>query len=327
MLAVADKKEFILQLQLWGAIPTEVACIKCSKPMTLKKTDRNSLMNFKWYCGKKDGTVGKRCYYSSSLSGGTFFSGGNKPMQTILEFINLWVDNISYKVIRKQIGGVGPSDKFFALWGQKCRTVIFNHMVTHGEPIGGLGVTVEIDESKFGKRKYNKGRAVEGQWVFGGVDRSTGEVFAVPVDKRDAATLIPIIQRWIKPGTTIISDCWRAYNSLTELGYIHLTVNHSENYVDPITGAHTNRIESTWRAIKSDYKSSGRRKKYFASYMAVYMFRKHCKLRNIDPFTEFLRICSIPANLLSTNAFDAEDYDSATNASSGEEDNASTSYD
>ena len=34
------------------------------------------------------------------------------------------------------------------------------------EPIGGLDKIVEIDESKFGKRKYNKGRKVDGVWVF-----------------------------------------------------------------------------------------------------------------------------------------------------------------
>ena len=43
--------------------------------------------------------------------------------------------------------------------------------------IGGPGEVVEIDESKFGKRKYNKGRRVEGVWVFGGIDRRTRECF------------------------------------------------------------------------------------------------------------------------------------------------------
>ena len=33
--------------------------------------------------------------------------------------------------------------------------------------IGGVNCTIEIDEAKFRKRKYNRGRMVEGQWVLG----------------------------------------------------------------------------------------------------------------------------------------------------------------
>ena len=51
--------------------------------------------------------------------------------------------------------------------------------------LGGEGVEVEIDESKFGKRKYNRGRIVEGPWVFGGVDKISGDFFMVTVPKRD----------------------------------------------------------------------------------------------------------------------------------------------
>ena len=54
--------------------------------------------------------------------------------------------------------------------------------------------------------------------------------------------LVSIIKENINPGTTIISDCWRAYNSLSEEGFKHLMVNHSVNFVDPESGAHTNII-------------------------------------------------------------------------------------
>jgi hypothetical protein len=36
--------------------------------------------------------------------------------------------------------------------------------------IGGPGIIIEVDESKFGRRKYNRGHRVEGVWVMGGVE-------------------------------------------------------------------------------------------------------------------------------------------------------------
>ena len=36
--------------------------------------------------------------------------------------------------------------------------------------IGGENVEVQIDESAFGRRKYNRGHHVETKWVFGGVE-------------------------------------------------------------------------------------------------------------------------------------------------------------
>ena len=67
-------------------------------------------------------------------------------------------------------------------------------------PIGGPGTTVEIDESKFGKMKYHRGRKIEGKWVFGGLCRETKACFLVVVECRDKETLFPIIRDQILPG-------------------------------------------------------------------------------------------------------------------------------
>ena len=47
-----------------------------------------------------------------------------------------------------------------------------------------------------------------------------------------------------------MSDMWKAYDCLKDEGYTHLTVNHSLNFVDLDTGAHTQRIENTWWGVK-----------------------------------------------------------------------------
>ena len=100
---------------------------------------------------------------------------------------------------------------------------------------------IQIDESKFGKRKNHRGHRVEGIWVFGMVeclvpinevdrfytytDHRTGEQelrpryeagrkFFCMVPNRTAATLLPIIYDNCQRGSTIRSDGWRAYSGL-----------------------------------------------------------------------------------------------------------------
>jgi hypothetical protein len=76
------------------------------------------------------------------------------------------------------------------------------------------------------------------------------------VDKRDADTLLPIIQRVVQPGTIIHSDQWRAYYRIQEKLHLeHATVNHSVNFVDPETGVHTQTIESCWAQTKLKFKT------------------------------------------------------------------------
>jgi hypothetical protein len=53
---------------------------------------------------------------------------------------------------------------------------------------------------------------------------------------------------FIKPGMTIISDCWGAYNGIGEdmgLQYVHHAVNHSKEFVDE-DGNHTNNMKASW---------------------------------------------------------------------------------
>ena len=116
--------------------------------------------------------------------------------------------------------------------------------------IGGVGCIVEIDESKFSKRKYNVGRLIRSVWVVGGVCRETKQSFFVEVTSRSAAVLTRVVIDNVVRGTIIYTDCWRGYNYISNHGYVHYTVNHSRNFVNPVNYVNTQMIESNWGALK-----------------------------------------------------------------------------
>ena len=94
----------------------------------------------------------------------------------------------------------------------------------------------------------------------------------VPVEKRDRETLIPVIQKYILPGTTIISDYWKPYDILTDLDFEHLKVNHLIEFKNE-NGDHTNKYEGHWRQVKNQLPKFGVRKQMFVSYLGEFMWR------------------------------------------------------
>ena len=110
----------------------------------------------------------------------------------------------------------------------------------------GNRIIVEVDESKFGKRKSHKGHHVEGVWVVGGVERTPErKIFITTVEDRKKDTLHLILSNYIKEGSEIRTDCWKGYNGLARIPckhYCHQTVNHAKEF-KTASGVHTNTIE------------------------------------------------------------------------------------
>nr|XP_012146050.1 PREDICTED: uncharacterized protein LOC105663194 [Megachile rotundata] len=181
-------------------------------------------------------------------------------------------------------------DRTVVDWTNFCRELLFDWLMNEQQQLGGPGIIVEVDEVKIGKRKFYKGRLVKGQWIFGGIERVTRKVFIVPVENRRSETLLTLITKYIAPRSIIYSDCWRGYTALeNDNNYVHKTVNHSENFVDPNTNVHTQNIERLWRELRSNIPRFGTREYHYNHYIAEFLFKRvYAFDKLIDAFFEIM---------------------------------------
>ena len=112
---------------------------------------------------------------------------------------------------------------------------------------------------------------------------------------RDRATLLPILQKCLRPGSEVYTDDWGAYRNLDQhlpnQVARHRVVVHADNFVHPVTGVHTQEAESVWANLKGPLK--GRRgisRDDLQAYLDARMWRQWRGLDNI--ITNFLPVLS-----------------------------------
>ena len=283
-------KDFtIAYLMELGVIKSERICPDCGDKMIMKQQDDVS-DGYKWRCQKR-GTPG----HSNNLSirHGSWFALAKLTLEELVEFSYHWVRGKSQLAIQFELGlSSNTSVDWSSFSREVCEETMFK--LSEGTKIGGKEKIVEIDESKFAKRKYHVGHEVKSGWVFGGVERDSEgrKCFLRVVPDRSATTLITIIEEQVAEGTTIYSDCWKAYSRLGEKGYNHMTVNHTYNFKDPETGVHTNTIEGLWQKVKHNpyMPQFGVREDHLKSYLGVFMWL--CRKKGMDYFREFMKDAS-----------------------------------
>ena len=242
--SITDKHEhardFLFQR---GILKSSMFCPGCSAPMTLVAcTASKSPDLLIWRCSP--------CRKFKNIRTDSVLAGQKLSLQTFLMLIFYLSIKSLTSIAVAQLTDL--SENTISEWKILLHVRVSNWLMANPSTLGGPGVIVELDEAKFGKRKYNKGSYREGQWVLGAVDRNTGQCFLLPCpnNKRDAPTLLPLISRWILPGSIVYTDEWAAYNGLTAAAYTHHSVNHSIQFVDPSTGVHINTQEGLWAHVK-----------------------------------------------------------------------------
>ena len=233
------------------------------------------------------------CGKTKSIFYNSVFTRSKIPANAALHILYCWAQECGRDYAAHECD-VSPKTitNFYQAFRQACQYHIDNLPQIQ---IGGAGYNVEIDETLISKRKNNAGRILKEIWVFGGICRETGERFAVQVPNRNAATLIPLIQKYIAPNTTIHSDCWKAYRGISALpeNYTHLTVNHSKNFVDPVTGSHTQNIERMWRELKRVRRRyEGINRRDIDEHIAEYLWRCENGVNHSNCFPQSILLVS-----------------------------------
>jgi len=245
-------------------------CPACGTSMTLKQHEAR-------FCCTKG-----NCRMTTSFRIGTFFHGSNLPCSKILFMAYLWLQGVSSNAMIQMTGHSAGTICNFKWHFQQLAS---SDLQDESMVIGGKDIVVELDESKIGKRKYNRGHRVDGIWVVGGIERiSERRVFVVPVENRNKVTLNAIIQAHVNMGSIVHTDLWKGYNGLSKLGYIHKTVKHSISFKDYETGTHINTIEGLWNGIKCKLPSSCRTKKNIDGKICEFIWRRQNKNRLWDSF-------------------------------------------
>lgn len=194
--------------------PENVQCTNCEAPAKL------SIRLSTWRCQRVRHVNGQRqrCNFTRSLKINTWMAGTHRTLEQLGKLITyyLLLPPPHQDFIMNELK---LTDKTVVRWSQIIREAELQWCVAHTpQTIGGPNTIVEIDEAAFGHRKYNRGREIATQWVFGGIQRGTRHMFFELVSDRTQETLMEIIHRRILPGTTVISDGWRAYSTISHEG-------------------------------------------------------------------------------------------------------------
>ena len=135
-----------------GVLNDRYVCPKCGNEiMKVNTSTKSNSDGFVWMCRKTVNGHRHQCH--RSIRKGSGISDCNSTLEEIIKSV--------YHCTRNMYQNQIMHESLFASHiavdlGRKCRLICENICITDFQPIGGENVVIEVDETKVGKRKYNK---------------------------------------------------------------------------------------------------------------------------------------------------------------------------
>lgn len=256
-------------------------CDICKNPASFTHY-ANGIDKFRWKC--------TGCSWTKTIRYNSFFAMSHVSLQKLIQLTYFWALDMPLHAIERELQLTRST---IINWCNFSRDLCCEWVNNNFQQIGGPDGAVEIDESNFFRRKTPE-HSGQQQWVFGGVERGTRKCFLVPVSDVSADTLEPIIQKYIAPGTTILTHDHAAYRNLTDLGggiYKHKVINSYDDGNNQ-TYQSFESIESLWELCKKKLRNqSGTNQESFPSYMKEIMWKENVpRSQNKDIFSCFCEL-------------------------------------
>lgn len=131
-----------------------------------------------------------------------------------------------------------------------------------------------------------------------GMIKRGGEVAISLLENVQKVTIKPIIEKLVKPGSTVYTDEYNIYDSLEDWGYKHKSVCHGKHEYardddgDGIYEVHVNTIEGFWSLLRSWLRPHrGLSQEKLPLYLGFFEFVHNVGLRGkglLEPLIELL---------------------------------------
>ncbi|XP_032592125.1 uncharacterized protein LOC6562580 isoform X3 [Drosophila grimshawi] len=241
-----------------GVICAEKFCEICSKPCRLVKLKDNLV-----YRCRRTRIIAKNkkrkkaaCDFMQSVRNNTYFSGSQLSIRDICLFMHYEMIEISpiTEFLKQEFN---CSTDTVINWRHYLREVFVEWAADlNCGKLGGPGRTVEIYELMVSKRKINRGKLKDGQWVLVAFERDAKKLYIKPIENKTKEDLLGILQDKIEDGTTVISS----YSCLEDEDFRLIEVNHSICFVK----GHTKQVDNISKYARKDL-----------GYLASFVFKAH----------------------------------------------------
>lgn len=238
--------------QFQAQFPTEESCLE--HIMRQRFGDRHECAG----CGKSAHyyRVSTRRAYVCEYCGHQVYPTAGTPFDRTRTSLRDWFmvmfmfttsrNGVAAKAVERQIGVT-----YKTAWRMCHQIREYMTSLESDDPLGGVGETVEIDETMVGGSVSGKGNGYMGnKTIVVGLLERGGELVTHVVTRRTKVAMHSLINSNVLPGTTISTDEMGGYKDLDHNGFRHIRVNHNRGQYATKDGAGVNALEGFWAQLK-----------------------------------------------------------------------------